>query len=194
MTKERCKHFEVELEEQSELSMSELLPICEKKIPKAAKHGDIIYTQKFLKSLDVFFLDCIYDINGGLVEKRLTQTDFYETGCCSVPIDVTRKINDPIYFYEGAFKFSDYNDEDFIGIEIDTDLHQELIKRYTGGKTVHRTRKCFYFTTVSEWGDVGMYIWCDFFIEDKGNGRYIKLTGEINEELLGEKPAQRHRP
>ena len=175
-TKERCNHFEVILDEQSELSMSELLPMCEKKIPKEAKHGDIIYVKKFLKSLDVFFLDCILDNNGHVVEKHLTQSDSYETGCCSVPIDVTCKIKDPISFYSGAFKFSDYNDDDFLGIEIDTVVHQDIIKRFTGGKPVAESRKCFYFHAFNQWGEPGMYIWC--------SDKYVKLTQDISDEYL----------
>jgi hypothetical protein len=178
--KERCKHYEVELEEQSELSMSELLPICEKKIPNEAKHGDIIFVKKFLKSLDVFFLDCTEDLNGFIVEKRLTQTDSFENGCCSVPLDVTRKIKDPIHFYSKAFKFSDYTDDDFLGIEIDPYVHDNLIRRYTGGKSLNdKTLKCFYFHTPNEWGDIGMYVWWEAEIS-----RFIKLSNTMDEKYF----------
>ena len=176
----KCKHFEVELEQQSDLSMSELLPMCEKKIPNEAKHGDIIYVKKFLKSLDVFFLDCTEDSNGFLIEKRLTQTDSLQTGCCSVPIDVTRKIKDPVYFYCGAFNFSDYTDDDFLGIEIDATVHDELVKRFTGGKSVSKSHRCFYFHAPNEWGECGMYIWCG----THDSGKFLRLTKDINDKYL----------
>lgn len=181
MTKERCKHYLINLEDLSELSMSEILPICESKIPTEAKHGDIVYTEKFLQSLDVFFVDCTFDENGKVIEKCLRQHDLEDTGCCSVPIEVTCKIADPIKFYENSFKFSDYDEKDFMGIEIDTEIHQKLIQFYTDGKAIHKSRKCMYFHVQNQWADTpGMYVWCE------KSGKYLKLTTNVAQELLNE--------
>ena len=36
-----------------------------------------------------------------------------------------------------------------------------------------------------------MFIWCDFFLDDFNQGRYLKLTPEIEDEYLSSSPAKR---
>ena len=128
-----------------------------------AMHGDIITTpEKNLRSMEVYFVnvDLILNTNAEnnlksknkfKLERHLCQEDLDGSGFCCVPLVVTRKIKDPVKFYENAFTFDNYDEIDFSGIEIDTIIHQELIQRYTGGKFVHQNRKCFYFLNKNEW-------------------------------------------
>ena len=72
-----------------------------------------------------------------------------------MPLEVTRRILDPVEFYDGAFTFDNYDEIDFEGIEIDTRLHQGVIKRFTGGRPVDTARLCFYFLSRNEWDSTG---------------------------------------
>lgn len=121
-----------------------------------AKHGDIITTpHKYNRSLEVYFVNSVLieleDNKGFMVERHLCQEDPTDSGYCCVPKDVTKKIKNPLKFYENAFQFKDYTEKDFSGIDIDTDAHQELISSLSGGRKVASEKKCFYFLEYNQW-------------------------------------------
>jgi hypothetical protein len=159
--REKCQHFAIYAKVDWNEFSGDILEFYEQHIPDDAMHGDIITTpEKNLRSMEVYFVNVNLieelvavdsKISNFKLERRLCQEDLGGSGFCCVPIEVTRKIKDPIKFYENAFTFDNYDEIDFSGIEIDTVLHQDLIKRYTGGKSVHTSRKCFYFFEFNEW-------------------------------------------
>lgn len=129
----------------------------EKILSDEAMHGDmIIIGPKMLRSLNVFFVNCIIVEDKCSVSKfrlirKLIQKDSSGSGCTCVPVEVTARISNPMKFYENAFNFENYDEVDFAGIEIDTKEHRAVIEKFTDGKTVHSTRKCFYFLSFNEW-------------------------------------------
>ena len=68
-----------------------------------------------------------------------------------MPIEISKKLTDPIKFYDNAFSFDGYNEIDFLGIEIDPKAHQDLIKKATGGRIVSDKKQVFYFLDDNEW-------------------------------------------
>ena len=83
--------------------------------------------------------------------KRLIQEDQSGSGYCTVPKEVTKKLRNPIEFYEGSLTFGEYTEADFGGIGIDTEAHQDLIQKFSGGRQVALERQCFYFFENNEW-------------------------------------------
>ena len=191
--KEKCSHYYMDLIENCETLNQENLAIYESYLPLEVTHGDIVIIgEKTLRSLNIYFVNVIYTGKDKQYYKReLIQNDPSESGYCCVPLQVTRHLSDPLKFYEDAFNFNNYDEVDFSGIEIDTRVHESIIKKFTGGKRVAYNRKCFYFLSNNDWDSTsGMFIWCDFFLDDFGMGRYVKLTPDINELYLCERPAK----
>lgn len=164
--REKCHHYTIYAKVNWNEFSGDILEFYEGHIPYDAMHGDIITTpEKNLRSMEVYFVNVdlaetlvnpneeknLKSKNKFKIERHLCQEDLGGSGFCCVPLIVTRKIADPIKFYENAFTFDNYDEIDFSGIEIDTVIHQELIQRYTGGKYVHPNRKCFYFFEFNEW-------------------------------------------
>lgn len=162
--RDKCKHYTVYAKVDWNEFDGDILEFYEKHMPDEAMHGDIITTpEKNLRSMEVYFVNCdlvesdcidetsLKSKNKFKFERHLCQEDLGGSGFCCVPIVVTRKMPDPIKFYENAFTFDCYDEIDFSGIEIDTVIHQDLIQRHTGGKPVHPDRKCFYFFEFNEW-------------------------------------------
>ena len=164
--REKCERFflkankreenggdEGEEEELNQINISNY----EKLLPDEAFHGDMIAIgEKNLRSLNVFFVNSIVvedkcSSSKFKLIRKLVQKDPTGSGCCCVPNEVSTRIKDPIKFYENAFNFETYDEVDFSGIEIDTKSHQELIQKFTNGKSVHPSRKCFYFLSFNEW-------------------------------------------
>jgi hypothetical protein len=151
-----CRFFSIDVE----IDEDQGLRAYDKYIPKEAKHGDMIKTStKYLRSLEVYFVNSTLieldpTVNSGYkckLIRELCQEDTTGSGYCSVPKVVTRKIKNPIKFYEGAFDFfEDYSEIDFTGIDIDTVAHQELLKEFTGGRSVSADKECFYFLSGTE--------------------------------------------
>lgn len=206
--REKCHHFQVDAKVNWDTFSSDILNFYEMYIPDDAKHGDIITTsEKYLRSMEVYFVNSILieldektknenngEYNYKLV-RRLCQEDLGGSGYCCVPKAITNKLPDPIKFYENSFTFDNYDEIDFAGIDIDTGVHQELIKGYTGGKPVDLSRKCFWLFSNNEWDSTsGMFVWCDFFLDDFDAGRYMKLTPDIDEEYISKSPALRRDP
>lgn len=136
----------------------------ESRIPNSSKHGDIVTTpEKYSRSLEVYFVNCILEeLNDETkselsadykyrLRRRLCQEDQSGSGYCCVPKEITRKLKDPIKFYENAFNFDNYKEKDFSGIDIDTVEHQNMIKTFTGGRAVGNDKQCFYFLENNEW-------------------------------------------
>lgn len=198
--RDKCHHYTVYAKVDWNVFSGDILEFYEQHIPDEAMHGDMITTpEKNLRSMEVYFVNCdlVENKSNDLKSKNnkyklvrhLCQEDLGGSGFCCVPICVTRKMKDPIRFYENAFTFDNYDEIDFSGIEIDTAAHQELIQKYTNGKPVHPSRKCFYFFEFNEWDSrSGLFIWCDFFLDDFDSGRYLRLTSDIDPAYLGESP------
>ena len=192
--KEKCSRYFINNIE--EFCLSEV-DSYEKNVPIEATLGDmVIFGEKTLRSMNVFFINCVpVDNKSNDIEesdkmvRKLVQKDPTGSGNCCVPLEVTSKIKNPIKFYENAFNFDSYDEVDFSGIEIDTEVHQDVIKTFTGGKEVAKNRKCMYFFSYNEWdSSSGMFIWVDFFLDDFGNGRYLKLKPDIDPLYLIESP------
>jgi hypothetical protein len=168
--KEKCRHFKIDKKVDWDTFSSDILEFYEQYIPNEAMHGDIITTpEKHLRSMEVYFVNCvIVELDekrkkelkkNYMMEKKLCQEDLTGSGYCCVPLKVSKKIKDPIKFYENSFTFENYDEIDFSGIEIDTEIHQDVIKKFTGGKPVDFTRKCFYFFSNNEWDSTnGIFI------------------------------------
>lgn len=149
----RCRHFKCDSAE----------------VPDEAAHGDmVIVGEKKVsgRSRNVFFVcessceeesTCRGRNEPSLVQKERAAAPESPTGdgrCC-VPLEVTVRLPDPVEFYEGAFTFDAYDEIDFEGIEIDTRVHQHVIRRFTGGRPVDVSRVCFYFLSRNEWDSSG---------------------------------------
>lgn len=145
---DKCKRYRVNIEQEGEQQVPGV-DLLEKHIPIQGSHGDmVIIGEKALRSLNVYFINVIIEEDENECKKvvrKLVQTDNTGSGYCCVPLEVTRKIDDPLKFYENSFTFDEYDEIDFSGIEIDTVEHQHVIKRFTNGKEVAPNRKCFYF-------------------------------------------------
>ena len=153
--RDKCIHFKINAEIDVENYEGNLVEFYESNLSEDCMHGDIVTgAKKFLRSLEVYFVNSVWETNEdgkNKLKRHLVQKDLSSSGYCCVPIEVTIKIKDPVTFYENAFKFDDYDEIDFSGIEIDTKYHQNIIRRFTGGKPVHFSRKCFYFLSYNEW-------------------------------------------
>jgi len=119
-------------------------------------------SEKCLRSLEIYFvnltlieLDPSDPLNSGYkckLIRELCQEDLTGSGYCSVPKSVTKKMKNPIKFYNNAFDYlENYNEIDFRGVNIDSEAHQDLLKEFTGGRSVSFDRECFYFLTENEW-------------------------------------------
>lgn len=133
-------------------------------IPSYTKHGDIVTTpEKYSRSLEVYFVNCKLEelddkskseLNADYkyrLIRTLCQEDQSGSGYCCVPKEITRKLKNPVKFYENAFSFENYKEKDFSGIDIDSVEHQDMIKQFTGGRTVRKDKLCFYFLENNEW-------------------------------------------
>jgi hypothetical protein len=151
------KEDEEEEEEEIDLNIASNLASYEKILPDEALHGDmVIIGPKCLRSLNVFFVNCIIvedkcSMSKFRLIRKLIQKDSSGSGCTCVPIEVTSRISNPIRFYENAFNFENYDEVDFSGIELDTREHRAVIEKFTNGKVIHSSRKCFYFLSFNEW-------------------------------------------
>jgi hypothetical protein len=194
----QCKQFKIDLKLNNshfvESSDDSLVHSFSHLIPSEANHGDLVVIgEKNMRSKNVYFVNCIVSKSDNsskpMVSKTLARKDTGASGYGCVPIDVTCRIKNPLVFYENAFTFDNYDEIDFSGIEIDTEFHQEVIQKFTNGKPVDWERKCFYFFSFNEWNTSGgMFIWCDFFLDDFDMGRYLKLTPHIDDAFLGRSP------
>ena len=154
--REKCKHFTIDVKVDTENFDGNLIELYEENLPEDCMHGDIVTGgEKCLRSMEVYFVDCVLleptESSKKSMKRCLIQRDPSGSGYCCVPIEVTRKIKDPLKFYENAFSFANYDEIDFSGIQIDTIVHQSVIQQFTGGKPVHPSRKCFYFFSYNEW-------------------------------------------
>jgi hypothetical protein len=148
--RDKCRHYFLNSLSGDEDFSSRDLKAYERLLPGDASHGDmIIIGEKSLRSLNVYFLS--YELNNQNLTRKLVQKDLSGSGYSCVPIEVTKMLQDPLKFYDNAFHFGDYDEIDFSGIEIDTQVHQNLIKQFTNGKAVSSNRKCFYFLSYNEW-------------------------------------------
>ena len=162
--REKCQHYSIKAKVNWDKFSSDILEFYQQYIPDDAKHGDIITTSdKYLRSMEVYF------VNSSLVElddeakqqnnneynyklvRTLCQEDLSGEGYCCVPKQVTIKMVDPIIFYENSFTFDNYDEIDFSGIDLDTEVHQELIQTFTNGRPVDLSRKCFWLFANNEW-------------------------------------------
>ena len=154
--KENKNEDEDEDDEEAEFNQINI-STYEKLIPDDAFHGDmIVIGEKTLRSLNVYFVNTIVvedkcSSSKFKLIRKLVQKDPTGSGCCCVPNEVACRLKDPIKFYENAFNFDTYDEVDFSGIEIDTKSHQDIIEKFTNGKPVHTSRKCFYFLQFNEW-------------------------------------------
>ncbi len=162
--REKCHHYSIDAKVDWNTFNGDILEFYEMYIPDDAMHGDIVTTsEKFLRSMEVYFVNAVlvelddaakkeknYEYNYKLV-RRLCQEDLDGSGYCCVPKVITSKMSEPIKFYENSFTFDNYDEIDFAGIDVDTEVHQELIKRYTGGRGVDFGRKCFWLFSNNEW-------------------------------------------
>ena len=153
--RDKCRHFAFDVKVDPEEIDKNLIEFYESNLPEECMHGDIVTgAEKTLRSMEVYFVNCVWetcDEAKRRLKRRLVQKDLSGSGYCCVPIEVTQKIKDPLRFYENAFTFSNYDEIDFSGIQIDTKIHQNVIRQFTGGKQVHFSRKCFYFFSYNEW-------------------------------------------
>lgn len=162
--RDKCRHYQIDAKVDWDSHDSDILHFYEMYIPDEATHGDVIVTpQKYLRSMEVYFVNCVlieldeqtkreknHEYNYKLV-RRLCQEDLGGSGYCCVPKEITNKLQDPIRFYENSLTFDNYDEIDFAGIDIDTQVHQDLIRTFTGGKPVDFSRKCFWFFEYNEW-------------------------------------------
>ena len=161
---EKCRHHKITATVDWNTFSGDILEFYQELVPAEAKHGDIITTSvKNLRSMEVYFVNCfIIELEANKrfkLVKQLLQEDPSGSGYCCVPLEIAKKIADPVKFYENAFTFDNYDEVDFSGIEIDTELHQDVIKRFTGGKLVSPNRKCFYFFSNNEWDSTCGNLW-----------------------------------
>ena len=170
---EKNKDHEDKDEDEEEIDTNILsnLASYEKILPERTMHGDmVIIGPKMLRSLNVFFVNCIEVEDKCSTSKvrlirKLIQKDPSGSGCTCVPVEVTARINNPIKFYENAFNFENYDEVDFTGIEIDTKEHRAVIEKFTNGRTVHSTRKCVYFLSFNEWDSSSGKLIITFFLD-----------------------------
>lgn len=190
--KEKCSHYYMDTIEGYEELSGKNLSVYETYLPKQVAHGDIIIIgEKKLRSLNIFFVNVIFtsSIDRKYFKRELVQSDPSQSGYCCVPLDVSKRLRDPLKYYQDAFNFNNYDEIDFSGIEIDPKVHEPLIKKFTNGKRVAYNRKLFYFLSNNDWdSSSGMFIWCDHILDDFDMGRYVKLTQNISELYLIERP------
>ncbi|RNA40504.1 hypothetical protein BpHYR1_001649 [Brachionus plicatilis] len=145
---------------------------CSQFIPDEARHGDMLVCgEKDLRSMNIFFL------NGE--SRNLVQKDPTGSGYTCVPLEITRKIPDPIEFYNGAFNFKNYEEIDFYGIEIDPLAHNNLIKSLTNGRSAAGHKILYYFFDENEW-EQGRGV----FIYNEQEDKFFKLNSSIEQKYL----------
>lgn len=141
----KCRHFFIN-QNYDPNSNESRIHFYERQIPDQARHGDmLIGGAKDLRSMNVFY------VNVESMTKKLCQKDPSGSGYTCVPLEISKKIPDPIKFYENSFSFNGYSEMDFLGIEIDTRAHQDFIKKATGGRNVNDNKQVFYFLDDNEW-------------------------------------------
>ena len=162
--RDKCRHYQIDAKVDWDTFNADILNFYEMYIPDEAMHGDVIVTpQKNFRSMEVYFVNCAlveldeqsrreknYEYNYKLV-RRLCQEDLSGSGYCCVPKEITNTLQDPIKFYENSLTFDNYDEIDFAGIDVDTRIHQDLIRTFTGGRPVDFSRKCFWFFEYNEW-------------------------------------------
>ena len=69
-----------------------------------------------------------------------------------MPLKVTRKLNNPVEFYEDSFNFdNEYSEADFGGIVISGVCHQELLMSFSGNRPIGINKELHYFLSFNEW-------------------------------------------
>jgi hypothetical protein len=114
--KEKCSHYYIDELEGFETLNEESLAQYESYLPAQVTHGDIVIIgEKKLRSLNIFFVNVVYTSDGSYYKRQLMQSDPSQSGYCCVPVEVSRKIRDPLRFFEDAFNFNNYDEVDFSG-------------------------------------------------------------------------------
>lgn len=139
----KCQRFKININFDPDLELSRQ-DFYSQFIPNEARHGDMVVCgEKDLRSMNIFYLN--------EEKKKLVQKDPTGSGYTCVPLEITKKILDPIEFYKTAFEFDDYQEIDFYGIEIDPTVHDCLIKNLTNGRSVANDKVIYYFFDENEW-------------------------------------------
>ncbi|CAF0947658.1 unnamed protein product [Brachionus calyciflorus] len=171
MSESQCRHFFINQNYNPDTNVSKQ-DFYSSFIPNDVKHGDMLVCgEKDLRSMNIFYYDSS--------TKKLVQKDPSGSGYTCVPLEITKSITNPIEFYQDAFKFNGYDEIDFLGIELDAQVHQDLVKEFTNGRQVSFDKTLFYFLTDNEWeSEAGLFVY------DDDSGRYIKLTPSIDQKYL----------
>ncbi len=159
----------------------------EKKILEKAEHGDMLYNpQDSDRTMGVKFVQALDAKGKALAKKKVVRKDTTGSGYCSVPLDVTRHMDDPVGYYLSHLAVKQGKEtlvrkDDWYAIELDGKAHAGLLKQQAGGKAVATGRKVIYF--VNDWGagKSGFYI-------------YNPLTKEEDDSMEGWKPLNAKTP
>ena len=183
-------------------------------LPEDACHGDLVVIgAKRLRSSNVYIVhkqptsgadSAMRLIYGQLSMPTTTASSTTTTtktaptsksNQCCVPLEVSMHMSDPLAFYADAFHFATYDDVDFLGIELDPLLHGErVVSRFTH-LPVAANRRLVYLLDNNEWDSrAGLFIWCDFYLDDFAAGRFVRLDERTDGELVTARPRMQRDP
>ncbi len=101
------------------------------------KHGDMYYDKEQDRAMQTYVID-----DSGPWRKAVHPDD--GSGNIMIPARISRLIEDPIDFYANYLFDAETDTEFIMSIDLVPAVHQNIIKKVTGGRPVHPSRKVSY--------------------------------------------------